>query len=223
MIINKFKNQGELSVYLEEIFTGLQSLFQRPLRGFLPTGSSAEAVYALLRASPNKWKKQIQYIQIDEFQSPQRFFLKQIEESLLNPLDLRSQAEVIDPNWTPDEFQNHIQAVLNRRIDFALLGLGPNGHIGFHEPGPHGADFLGGLIKLTEESESRVKGAPGSWALTFGAGAFLRAREVILLACGAHKDAVYQQLLSSPPTADIPATLLKNHPNFRILTTLGTY
>lgn len=220
MNIYHFNSIDDLSLRLSKIFETILENKKQPIRGFLPTGSSAMNFYSLLRKSPEIWKQQIQYIQIDEFQNPQRFFFHQIDDALLNPLEFHNQAEAINPNWSAPEFQSHIKSVLSRPIDFALLGLGPNGHVGFHEPGNKNENFLGGIIELTNESYERVKDAPSRNALTFGAGAFLKADHIILVVTGDGKKEIFKKFLSCEPTSLIPATLLKNHPNFTVLTTI---
>jgi 6-phosphogluconolactonase/glucosamine-6-phosphate isomerase/deaminase len=63
--------------------------------------------------------------------------------------------------------KEHIQIVEKEGIDVALLGLGPNGHVGFHEPGLK-ANFEGGRVMIKEETKKRVPGATTNEALTFG-------------------------------------------------------
>ncbi len=116
-----------------------------------------------------------------------------------------------------------------------MLGLGPNGHIGFHEPcneiknfdkkidpfvQSSGTSYLGGLTTLREESFQRVKNAPSKMAFTFGAGSFLKAEEIILLVTGEGKKEIYQKFLAAEPTSTLPATLLKNHPNFTVISSI---
>jgi glucosamine-6-phosphate deaminase len=109
--------------------------------------------------------------------------------------------------------------VLSQPVDFALLGLGPNGHIGFHEPSDE-QHFLGGRIELSEQSFQRVKEAPGRTALTFGADSFLRAKRIILLVTGEEKRDIYKKFLHSPGEPRLPASLLKAHSDLTVISTL---
>ena len=226
MRILTVKNTDELSSQTEGLFRELLQAKGRPLRGFLPAGKSAEGFYQCLVADKARWQGQVQFLQIDEFKSDKskndgEFFLKTLKQQILNPLSLMSMAEVIDSQWTEGQFQKHIQTVLRRPIDFALLGLGPNGHIGFHEPGVHGSEYLGGLVELSEESYRRVKGAPSRLALTFGAGSFLKAEHLILLVTGDGKKEIFQKFLASEPTSQLPASLLKAHPHFTVISSIS--
>ena len=96
-------------------------------------------------------------------------------------------------------------------IDLAILGLGPNGHLGFNEP-PSAADAPTRPVTLTPES---LESNRAYWdaevprqALTVGMGMILAARRTLLLVTGAHKRGVLRRLLSGPQTPDLPASWL---------------
>lgn len=223
MKILTLKNEEELANQTEVIFRELAEKNKRRLRGFLPTGRSVEEFYKLLRQNIAYWNDKFQVLQIDEFVGTKRFFYSKLCSELIVPLGLENHQDPIDPSWSDEEMSQHIQTVLSTPIDFALLGLGPNGHIGFHEPKEIQADnlevFFGGRVYLSDQSFKRVKGAPSQWALTFGAASFLKAKKIILIASGNDKEEIFQQFLNSAPTNKIPATLLKNHSDFTVLTT----
>ena len=97
-------------------------------------------------------------------------------------------------------------------VGLAVLGLGPNGHLGFNEP-PSPPDAPTRLVTLTPESRaSNARYWPGlgvpERALTAGMDVILGAREVLLLVSGAHKRAVLQSTLHGPRTPELPASLL---------------
>jgi len=98
--------------------------------------------------------------------------------------------------------------------DVALLGLGLNGHVGFHEPGlpPH---FNAGCVKLSEPTCLHLDLDLGSWGITYGIGSFSRARAVLLLVRGAAKREVLQRLLAGDQ--GLPASALLSHPDLTIL------
>ena len=71
-------------------------------------------------------------------------------------------------------------------LDLAILGLGPNGHIGYNEPGSS-ADSRTRVITLTPESRSQ---ASAYWegavpiphqAMTMGVATLLEAKQIVLL------------------------------------------
>lgn len=194
---------------------------QNPLRLFTPTGQTPQEVYKLLAADFAYWQKRIKPIQIDEFIQPEGIFLKQLSLNLLDPLKI--DAQKIDPGWTDSQMGSHIERVLSAPIDVAFLGLGPNGHVGFHEPGDLSQSFLGGRVQVSEETKSRVAGAKTNQVYTFGVGAFLKAREVVLLVTGQAKRHVLKAVLQSEPTSRIPASLLKTHPHLTVVTDKDAY
>jgi glucosamine-6-phosphate deaminase len=201
---------------------------QNSLRCFFPTGRSAERLYSILTSKTlgtgNSlfWTDKLEPLQIDEFVGGNNLFYQTLSSQLLKPLHLELKTKRIDCNWSSQEFENHMRNILSTSIDLAILGLGPNGHIGFHEPSIQaGIEFLGGKVTLCEESFQRVKNAPGRQAFTFGAGAFLKAKQIILLATGVEKREIFSNFLRLDPTPSLPASLLKNHPDFTVITDLN--
>ena len=105
-------------------------------------------------------------------------------------------------------------------IGVAVLGLGLNGHLGLNEPSdvlrPHAH-----VATLTPETlrHPMLGGAPlpRPYGLTLGMSDLLQAKRLLLLVSGAHKRDALRRLLSSGITTYFPASLLKLHPNARIL------
>ncbi|MDF0694284.1 glucosamine-6-phosphate deaminase [Aquirufa ecclesiirivi] len=103
-------------------------------------------------------------------------------------------------------------------LDFQLLGIGRNGHIGFNEPGSlinsktrlmtldistkiDAAIDFGGLEKVHKK------------AITMGIDKIMHAKRVILLAWGEHKAESVARAVEGPVTSDIPASYLQQHNN----------
>jgi len=107
-------------------------------------------------------------------------------------------------------------------IDIQILGIGGNGHIAFNEPGS-GFDSRTRIVKLTEETikdNSRffkdIRGVPVN-AITMGLGTIMESKKIIMLANGRNKRDAVNKLLNVPETEEIPATVLKNHPDVTII------
>ena len=117
------------------------------------------------------------------------------------------------------EYERSIAAA--RGIDLQLLGLGVNGHIGFNEPGS-GADSRTRAVELApstrESASSRFGGLPNvpERAITMGIATILEARRIRLLALGEGKRDILADVVSSPVTTDVPATLLRGHPDVKV-------
>ena len=99
-------------------------------------------------------------------------------------------------------------------LDLAILGLGPNGHIGYNEPGSS-ADSRTRVITLTPESRSQ---ASAYWegtlsipdrAMTMGVGTLLQAKQIVLLVTGEAKADMLRQTLADPMSPDVPASWLR--------------
>ncbi|HEY7473699.1 MAG TPA: glucosamine-6-phosphate deaminase [Vicinamibacterales bacterium] len=104
-------------------------------------------------------------------------------------------------------------------LDFAIVGIGRNGHVGFNEP----ADRLVARthrVRLRPETRranaeafgGRSRDVP-AYALSMGMGTILNARGVILLAFGRRKRSIVRRALAGPVTTRVPASLLQLHPN----------
>lgn len=110
-------------------------------------------------------------------------------------------------------------------LDFQLLGIGQNGHIGFNEPGTSFAS-LTHLVTLEESTRqanarffSSIDEVP-TQAYTMGIQSIMRAKCILLLAVGEAKREVLERLLASDYTEDVPATALSKHSNVMVLTDL---
>lgn len=103
-------------------------------------------------------------------------------------------------------------------IDLLILGLGPNGHIGFNEP----ASSLAALThRATLHDQTRRANAPlfghrlsavPREGLSMGMATILRARTIVLVAIGAGKSACVARMLEGPITTRLPASFLQLHP-----------
>ncbi|QJD86202.1 glucosamine-6-phosphate deaminase [Cohnella herbarum] len=110
----------------------------------------------------------------------------------------------------------------NGRIDMLLLGIGLNGHLGFNEPGvnPDLYSHVTELDPITKQVSVKYFDPPQAVAsgITLGLRHVMEARTVILLASGSHKAEIVRSAFhdQGSPTERIPASLLREHPNFHL-------
>lgn len=124
----------------------------------------------------------------------------------------------------PEQIRKDYEAAVNAAggIDLAILGLGPNGHLGFNEP-PSAIDAPTRLIDLTEES---VVSNAVYWggrdrvprkAMTAGMNVIMAARHVLVVVMGGHKRYMLQRTMNGPVTPDVPASWLQRAARVTIL------
>ncbi len=141
-----------------------------------------------------------------------------MERSFLDPLGVPPEQVVRLPGDAPDPAaacHAYDQAVAEAGgFDLAILGLGPNGHLGFNEP-PSEPDAPTRVVDLTEESLISNAGYWGSrddvprQALTAGMAVLLAARTIVLIVSGAHKHDILRQTVEGPVTPSAPASFLQ--------------
>ena len=199
----------------------------------LATGSTMEPVYAQLVT----WLRQstvdlsqLTTFNLDEYiglagKHPQsyRHFMC---EHLFNKLNL-SHDRVHLPDGLAEDVEEAclaysaaIQAAGG--MDLQILGIGSNGHIGFNEPFTSFSSRTH-VIELSEQTRldngrffSNPDAVP-THALTLGIQDILKAKEILLVATGAHKAAIMAELFHSPVDEALPASALKTHGNVTII------
>jgi glucosamine-6-phosphate deaminase len=107
-------------------------------------------------------------------------------------------------------------------IDFQLLGIGRNGHIGFNEPGSHVSSHTR-LITLDNITRSDAAYEFGTMAkvprkaITMGVSTIMKAKRIVLLAWGERKSDIIKQAVEGPVTEFIPASYLQGHTNVEFM------
>ncbi|CAM4287275.1 glucosamine-6-phosphate deaminase [Cytophagaceae bacterium 50C-KIRBA] len=197
----------------------------------LATGSSPKKVYQeLIRMHKEEglsFKNVITFnldeyypMQPDAIQSYVRFMKEQLFDHVdiaLNNINIPDGTLAIEkiPEFCRD-YDEKIEKLGG--LDFQLLGIGRNGHIGFNEPGSlinsktrlmtldistkiDAAIDFGGLEKVHKK------------AITMGIDKIMHAKRVILLAWGEHKAESVARAVEGAVSSDIPASYLQQHNN----------
>ena len=121
-------------------------------------------------------------------------------------------AAASDPKTAAHDYEAELSA--RGGLDLAVLGLGPNGHIAYNEPGS-AAGSRTRVLDLTPES---VAQAAGYWqesvpipnqAMTLGVGTILEARRIALLVSGEEKAEMLRRALRDPMSPAVPASWLR--------------
>ena len=107
-------------------------------------------------------------------------------------------------------------------IDLQLLGLGPNGHIGFNEPedtfpkATHVVDLTESTIQANSRLFDSIDEVPRQ-AYTMGIGTIMAAREILVVVNGAGKADIVREAFFGPVTPQVPASILQFHPNVTVI------
>src|SRR5882724_384305 len=201
----------------------------------LATGSSPKKVYAELirlhQAEGLSFKNVVSF-NLDEYypmqpSAPQSYH-RFMKENLFDHVDIpKNNFHLPDGTMGMDSIKAFCEAYEKKindvgGLDFQLLGIGSNGHIGFNEPGSH-IDSLTRLITLdfTTRSDAGldfggIANVPRK-AITLGIKKIMQARRIVLIAWGEHKSPIIRQAVEGPVVEHIPSSYLQGHPNAQIV------
>ncbi|MDT2756526.1 glucosamine-6-phosphate deaminase [Enterococcus asini] len=108
-------------------------------------------------------------------------------------------------------------------LDLVLMGIGEDGH--FCGNMPQFTSFEYGVYRVPLEPEgelyrlieSATPHTPGDEMVTFGPQTIMSAKELVLIATGEKKAEIIKQALSGPIIEDVPASILRLHPNLTVI------
>lgn len=105
-------------------------------------------------------------------------------------------------------------------IDIAIVGLGMNGHVGMNEPGTAASlhSHVAKIDAITQQVGQKYfkEKKEISGGLTLGIANLMEAKNVVLIVSGKKKSQILKQVLEEEISENIPASLLRNHPNFTV-------
>lgn len=167
-------------------------------RVFVPAGGTPEPLYRRWTAEPTALLKSLRLVQIDEIISgPQKNHFREFFEKELP--GFLSQMEWIDR--------------ADQGADVAILGVGVNGHVAFHEPGlPR--HFTSGCVRLSAETMGYLSLKEPTWGLTYGVGQFAKAKKILVLAKGPRKKHIIEKGLREK---NLPVSWILEHPRATLI------
>jgi len=190
----------------------------------LPTGNTPIGLFRELAARGDEVDfRRTRFVTLDEYagiasDDPRRL-TSWLAREVFEPLGITcDRVSVFNPGAAPEAEGERIEHAIADAggIDLAVLGLGPNGHLGFNEPGS-AANSRARLVALAPESIVSNAAYWGSEAavprraFTLGLGTLLEARQCMLIVSGVAKAQILERALAGPIGPIVPASLLRNH------------
>lgn len=177
----------------------------------LPAGSTPISLYKSWTSQPPDFLKEI----LNEV------IFQQVDDVLTGPKAglFKTFFERHLPTYT-QRFQPLSNAPLTP--DIAILGVGVNGHLAFHEPEVN-FNFNYGCVKLSPVTCESLSLSSPTWGISYGAGHFLNCPSLLIIAKGKNKKTIVTKAL----TEEIPTSpfsyILKTHPNCCLVIDEGTF
>ncbi len=218
-------NYNEMSETAADIVAG--AISGKHINLGLATGSTPEGMYDRLADLNAKGKcdfSGVTTFNLDEYypikaddQQSYRYFM---DKHLFNRVNIDKKATFIpdgsakDPDKECAEYEKKIAA--HGGVDLQVIGIGPNGHIGFNEPDDdlYPLTHVTKLSARTIEANSRFFKSADEMpkkALTMGMKTILSAKRILVLASGAVKHDSIVKLLDGKINTKCPVTLVNLH------------
>lgn len=199
----------------------------------LATGSSPIGTYRQLIAWYEKGDldfAQVKTINLDEYvglgadhEQSYAYFMR---TNFFDHINIDQRNTNIPNGLDPDAERecSHYDHVIHQLggADLQLLGLGPNGHIGFNEPCE---EFVKGthrvkLTKATIDANARFFASEDEvprYAYTMGILDIINAKRVVMVVNGEKKARAVFDSFCGPITPKVPASVLQLHPDFTLV------
>ena len=215
----------------EEIY---QAIKENPsLTMGVATGRTMDSVYHNLHLLHQKEKldcSKVKAFALDEYigleKDSENSYEYYLNFHLFKPMGFREQNTFV-PNTDGENFEASAKEYEdlikeNGGIDFLIMGIGVNGHIGLNEPGS-AHDSRTRVVALSSQTIRSNKSLfdnkekiPNT-AMTMGIGTMLEAKRTFLIATGETKSNIIKELIDKDINSQIPATFLKEHRDFSLI------
>jgi len=128
--------------------------------------------------------------------------------------------EAADTDTECADYEKKIEAAGG--IDFQVLGIGLNGHIGFNEPNDHFTNVTNfvALHESTIEANARffeTMDEVPKHAISMGIGTIMRAKKILLMISGEHKADIAKEAVFGNITPGVPASVLQLHADVTVV------
>lgn len=226
MNIHIMKDKNLIAKEASRHFIDVLKNKENPVLG-LATGSSPVGLYKnLIKAFENDEIsfKDVTTFNLDEYvgiryDHPQSYYTF-MNENLFKHVDIVNK-NINLPKGDESAISDYQEKLDSNRRDIQILGIGSNGHIAFNEPGTSfdQTTFQVELDEKTREDNKRffdsIDEVP-THAITMGLKDILNSEKIVLIAMGESKAEAIYKMIKEAPTSDLPASILKEHPNVEV-------
>ena len=214
----------------DDLVTIMQSLSQPLLctaSGDSPAGLYKELTIRSLENDFTSWR----YVGLDEWVGmngeDEGSCRDHLNKQLFHPLKVKDKSICFfdGKKENPEAECTEVERFVEQQggIDVTILGLGMNGHVGLNEPGTSTSarSHITDLDELTKKTAQKYFNGEQklSKGITLGMATLLESKYIFLLVSGKHKASIVKEVIEGPVTEELPASLLKTHPRFRIYLT----
>ena len=199
----------------------------------LATGSTPVGTYRQLIEWYEKGDldfSRVSTVNLDEYRGlahtdPQSYYYF-MQENLFDHVNIDKTATHVPDGTNPDAADacaKHEQIIKSLGgIDFQLVGLGNNGHIGFNEPGAafeketHLVDLAESTIRANARFFTSIDEVPKQ-AYTMGIRTIMQAKKILVVVSGESKADIVSRAFFGPVTPEVPASILQMHPDVTVV------
>ncbi len=188
----------------------------------LASGNTPLGVYKELMVAKNKGMvnfSKARFLQMDEYLEvhESKTFRKYIEKNILKLGFLKNNILLFDTEKNMKAECKKFSSFINKNgIDFALLGIGANGHIAFNEPGTS-FDSKTRVVLLNKETIKTNNLTAGQKAVTLGLSDIMKSKKIILAANSSGKANALKKTVKLKYSTSVPASILQKHRNATIV------
>lgn len=231
MRIHIFKTAQEMGADAADFIAGKLNEAIR-LRGqarlLLSTGASQFELFDALIHAPVPWDK-VTMFHLDEYiglpETHKASFRKYLKERFADHVSLKEAVYVNGEGDVQKTVEQLTRRVSEAPIDVAAIGIGENAHIAFNDP-PADFETDASYIVVTLDERCKRQQVREGWfetlddvpkqALSMTVRQMLKARCIVSVVPHAVKADAVQNTLSQPVNNQVPATILKTHPDWHL-------
>jgi glucosamine-6-phosphate deaminase len=201
---------------------------QGKARIVLSTGASQfETIQALIESGID-WNK-VEMFHLDEYiglsESHPASFRKYLKERFLSQINIKQAYMVDGEDDTQKVIARLTDEIRKEPIDLGVIGIGENAHIAFNDP-PADFETREAYICVTLDDACKQQQVREGWfattgdvpkqAISMSVHQIMQCRQIVSCVPYAVKAKAIKDTMENQPTNMIPATMIKNHPDWTL-------